>query len=71
MVYNSIMKCDLVFGSEDQSLDLSSPSNRCGFPRASMTSLVHLSSTGNASKKKGIHGHIWNSTKQEDKHHFH
>ncbi|KAI3506421.1 hypothetical protein L1887_28779 [Cichorium endivia] len=46
-----------VFGSEDQSLHLSVASIRCGFPRLSMTSLVHLLSTGNASE----HTWTWSS----------
>ncbi|KAG9147862.1 hypothetical protein Leryth_003456 [Lithospermum erythrorhizon] len=39
-----------VSGLEDPSLHPSAPSNRCGFPRASMMNLVHQLSTGSASK---------------------
>ncbi|KAG5223962.1 actin [Salix suchowensis] len=41
-----------VSGLEGQSSHLSAPSSRCGFPRASTTSLAHPSSTGSASKSK-------------------
>ncbi|KAI3691401.1 hypothetical protein L2E82_49760 [Cichorium intybus] len=58
-----------VSGLEDQSLHLSAPSNRCGSQRPSMTSLVHLLSTENVSRKAdmAICGAV---DKEEDKHHI-